>query len=114
MRIGRKEALIAILASLIPTFHRKASAQVRLKDPVLRTTTQSTEITDLQKRVAALEARLANEVGFTRDSYGNLNLRANANVTFEAGGNMTIRAGGQLQVNATGPFSARGSTIALN
>ena len=114
MRIGRKEALIAILASLIPTFHRRANAQERLRDPVLRTTTQSTEITDLQKRVAALEARLANEVGFTRDSYGNLNLRANANVTFEAGGNMTIRAGGQLQVNATGPFSARGSTIALN
>jgi len=114
MLIGRKEALIAILASLIPTFHRRANAQERLRDPVLRTTTQSTEITELQKRVAALEARLANEVGFTRDSYGNLRLRANSHVTLEAGGNMEIKAAAQLQAYAGGALSVRGSTIALN
>ena len=66
MRIGRKEALLALLGTLVPLIGRRASAQDRvpLKEPTAMRVVQSPEIADLQRRVAALEAQLANQVAF--------------------------------------------------
>ncbi|HEU5219826.1 MAG TPA: hypothetical protein VFU23_14295, partial [Gemmatimonadales bacterium] len=101
----------------------RAQAQV-LRQPILTKsgTTQTTEITDLQRRVTALEAQLATMVGFTKDAYGNLSLRGNVNVNIDAGSNfivkatsnMSLRAGGQADLAASGAMAVKGSTVALN
>lgn len=118
MRIGRKEALLALVAIMIPWIGRRANAQdprVPLKEPTtIRSLPQTPEVADLQRRVAALEAQLANQVAFTRDSAGNLTLRGAAGVTIESAMNLTIKAGYQAQLYGTGPTIIKGSTIALN
>lgn len=122
MRIGRKEAILALVATMIPWVGRRARAQVPIKEGAPTRLVQSPEIADLQKRVAALEARLASEVGFSRDAYGNLRLTGNRDVTIEAGSNLTVRASGNMSVKGggsadfwgSGTTTIRGSTIALN
>lgn len=118
MRIGRKEALIALVAGIIPWVHRRASAQVTgrlpVNEPVLRAPVQSAEIVDIQKRLAALEAQLANQVAFTKDAYGNLNLRGLASVTIDAGTNLSLRGGAETDLRAGATARIRGATIALN
>ncbi len=118
MRIGRKEALLALVAIMIPWIGRRANAQVPrvpLKEPTtVRTLPQTPEVADLQRRVAALEAQLANQVAFTKDSAGNLNVRGAASVTIESGANLTMKAGYQAQLYGSGPTTIKGSTIALN
>ena len=102
MRIGRKEAILALIASVIPWVGRRANAQDRLKaTPRLQ---QSPEIVELQRRIAALEAQLATQVGFTKDAYGNLKLRGN--------GSVTIESGTSTQINASGSISIKASTTA--
>ena len=118
MRIGRKEALLALVATMVPWIGRKANAQI-IRDPVkdptaVRTLGQAQEIADLQRRVAALETQLASQVGFTKDASGNLLLRGNMNVTIMAGFNMSIRASSALDLNAGGATTIKGATLALN
>jgi hypothetical protein len=116
MRIGRKEALLALFATLFPWIGRRANAQDRipLKDPTATRVVQSPEIVDLQRRVAALEAQLANQVAFVKDANGNLKLRGDASITIESAMHFTMKAGNQVQLFGTGPMAIRGSTIALN
>lgn len=119
MRIGRKEAILALIASVIPFVGRKARAQVisrtPLRDPTLQTLAPTTQdLADLQRRVTALETLLANQVAFTKDAYGNLRLRGNTGVYIEAGTNLTLRASSQADVASGGPMTIRGTSIALN
>lgn len=116
MRIGRKEALLALFATLVPWVGRRANAQDRvpLKDPTATRVVQSPEIVDLQRRVAALEAQLANQVAFVKDGYGNLKLKTDKGITIESGANLTMTATSQVQLFGMGPTAIRGSTIALN
>ena len=111
MHIGRKEALLVLIAGLIPWRGRRASAQERiLREPRV----QSPEVVELQRRVVALEAQLANLVGFTRDGAGNLQLRGNASITIDAATSLTMRGGAQTHLAAGANNRITGATIALN
>ena len=115
MPIGRKEAILALVATMIPWVGRRAGAQVtRIPPQELNLRGQVPDQSDLQRRVAALESQLANQVAFTRDASGNLQLRGNGNITLDAGANLTVRAGAQAQFSGGGTTSIRGSSIALN
>lgn len=132
MRIGRKEALLAFVASVVPWIGRGASAQavgtvgrVPLKEPFLAAPTnpaQTVQLADLQRRIVAIETQLANQVAFTKDASGNLNLRGNASVSIDASTNLTfrggsaasLRAGGNASIDGAGGVVIKGSTIALN
>ena len=132
MRIGRKEALLAFVASIVPWMSRGAHAQaagavgrVPLKEPFLAAPTtpaQTVQLADLQRRIVAIETQLANQVAFTKDASGNLNLRGNANVTIDAGTNLTfrggaaatLRAGGNAWIDGAGAVKITGAAIALN
>ncbi len=120
MRIGRKEAILALVATMIPFVGRRANAQVQrlppggLTGPKTLAPQVSTEVADLQRRVAALEAQLANQVGFTKDAAGNLQLRGNGSVRIDAGTSFTCWAGSQMDLRASSSVSLRGATIALN
>jgi hypothetical protein len=74
----------------------------------------SPEVADLQKRVAALEAQLASQVGFTKEANGDLRLRGNGSVRIDAGLNFTCWAGSQMDLRASSNASLRGATVALN
>ena len=132
MKIGRKEALIALIAGVVPFLGRKASAQIprgQVREP-LTLADPAQEMAVLQKRVAALEAQLANQVGFTRDAAGNLNLRGAGSVRLESttgltvmagmgldlrsGANLDVRAGAGLDMRSNGTTSVKGSVVALN
>lgn len=71
-------------------------------------------IEDLKKRVAALEATLANQAAFTKDASGNLTLRANGHVHVHAGGNVQVQSSGAATVASSGVMTLKGSTINLN
>lgn len=117
MRIGRKEALLALLGTLVPLIGRRAAAQdirVPVKEPAAMRTLQSPEILDLQRRVTTLETQLASQVAFVKDSYGNLKLHGNASITIESAVHLTMKAGNQVQLFGMGPTAIRGSSIALN
>ena len=126
MRIGRKEAVLALVATMIPWMGRRAHAQnprAPLGEPTtVRSLAQTPDVADLQRRITALEAQLATTVGFTKDPYGNLSLRANRDVTIDAGAgftvkastNVSLRASGSAQFWGSGSTSIKGSTIALN
>jgi hypothetical protein len=138
MRIGRKEALIAFVAGIVPWMSRAASGQVISRVPVREPTAvsppaapvQTVQLADLQRRIAALETQLANQVAFTKDAAGNLSLRGSANVTVDVNANLSIRAGsnavfesanvvtvkgqGQAILSGGGNTKITGATIALN
>lgn len=114
MRIPRREAFLALVATMLPWFGRRASAQERLQAPTATKVVPSPEIVDLQRRVAALEAQLATQVGFVKDSYGNLKLKGAASVSIETTGSFAVKASGSVDVFGSGPTAIRGSTIALN
>ena len=111
MRIGRKEAILALVATMIPWMSRKGSAQ---RTTVRTLSTQSTDLTDLQARVLALETQLASQVAFTKDLNGDLRLRAPGNLRIDTGLNYTVWAGSQMDLRASGATSVKGATIALN
>lgn len=120
MKIGRKEAILALIASVIPWMGRRAGAQIQRLPP--RGELQGPDINDLARRLAAVEAQLANQVAFTKDAYGNLSLVGSRNVSLQAGGNLNIaatsnadiRASGTATYGASGATKITGSTIALN
>ena len=122
MRIGRKQALFAFVAGIVPWISRGMGAQVLTRPPVGTPTVlptpagaaQSVQLADLQRRIAALETRLANQVAFTRDASGNLTLRGDGNVTLDATLNLTFRGGSQAVLSAGGNTRITGATIALN
>ena len=116
MRIGRKEAILALVASVIPFLGRRARAQVVTRSPTRLPTlsTQTIDVADLQRRVVALETALAGQVAFTKDAYGNLKLRSGQGVTIEAGTNLSLRASGTADLSGAGSTTIRGATIALN
>src|SRR5712672_2626512 len=101
MRIGRKEAILALVASVIPFLGRRAKAQLPTRDPtrLQPLSTQTIDVADLQRRVVALETALASQVAFTKDSYGNLKLRTGQGVTIEAGANLSLRASGAADLS---------------
>jgi len=121
MRIGRKQALFAFVAGIVPWISRGMGAQVLTRPPVGTPTVlppvgaaQPVQLADLQRRITALEAQLANQVAFTRDASGNLSLRGNGNVTLDASLNLTFRGGSQAVLSAGGNTRITGATIALN
>lgn len=117
MRIGRKEAILALVASVIPFMGRKGNAQLPNRAPptTLRAPlAQAPDLADMQRRIVALEAQLANQVAFTKDSYGNLSLRANRDVHLDVGANLSIRASGTGEFSASSTTTIKGSTLALN
>ena len=128
MKIGRKEAILAFIAAVIPFVGRRANAQVQRLPTGSLTGVKtlapqvSPEVADLQKRVAALEAQLVNMVGFTRDAYGNLSIQGTRDVKIDAGANFTVKAVSNVSVRASGTAdlwgsattTIRGSTISLN
>jgi hypothetical protein len=120
MKIGRKEAILAFIAAVIPFVGRRANAQVQRLPPGTLTAPRtvapqvSPEVADLQRRVAALEAQLAAQVAFTKDPNGDLRLRGTANIRIDAGMSFTCLAGNQMDLRASGSASVRGSTVALN
>jgi hypothetical protein len=116
MSIGRKEAILALVATVIPVLGRRARAQVLVKDPTRLQTlsTQTIDVADLQRRVVALETMLANQVAFTKDAYGNLRLRGNGAVTVEAGADLSLKAFSSAVLSAASTMTIKGATIALN
>jgi hypothetical protein len=112
MKIGRKEALLALVATMIPWAGRKASAQERLQATPRQQ--QSPEMAELQRRVAALEAQLSTQVGFTRDAVGNLSVRSAGTVTIDASSSMMLKSGGIAELRGAGAVAVRGATISLN
>jgi hypothetical protein len=127
MRIGRKEAILALVATMIPWVGRRANAQITrvpLKEPisVRSLAPQAPDVADLQRRIAALEAQLASQVAFTKDSLGNLSLRGNRDINIDAGAgfgvragsNLSLRAGGTADVWGSAATTIKGATIALN
>jgi hypothetical protein len=125
MRIGRKEAILALVATVIPFMGRKGNAQIPRRAPVgtLRAPVdQAPDLADMQRRIAALEAQLANQVAFTKDSYGNLTLRSTQGLKIDVGTNLDVRASSNVTIRASsagefaagGPTTIRGATIALN
>ena len=119
MRIGRKEAILALVATVIPWVGRRANAQIQRVPTKSPTTVQTLapatqDLADLQRRVTALETLLANQVASTKDAYGNLRLRATTGVFIEAGTYLSLRASSQADLAAGGATTIKGATIALN
>ncbi len=120
MRVGRKDALIALVAGLVPLLTRRALAQTAASDPaqlpspVPAPINPQTVISDLQKRVAALEAQLANQVAFTKDAAGNLTLNAPANVTLSSGAALSLKGVAQTTLSSQIIVKVTGATINLN
>jgi hypothetical protein len=114
MNLGRKEALVALIAGVAPWIVRRAEAEPA---PVPIRSTPSTDavhIAELQKRVAAVEALLANQVAFAKDAAGNLTLNAPAAVTIAANTNLSLKAGASGLLSASGPLTLKGSMINQN
>lgn len=117
MRIGRKEAILAFIATVIPFMGRKGNAQLpnRVPPGTLRTPlAQAPDLADMQRRIVALEAQLANQVAFTKDANGDLRLRGNGSVRIDAASNFTCWAGMQMDLRASSNASLKGATVALN
>jgi hypothetical protein len=102
MNISRKQALVALVAGVLPWVGRRAYA-ADLKPAPTPTPTPpksapQTEVDALKRRVEALEKQLANQVAFSNDGNGNL----------------TLKAPGQLTLAASSTLTIKGSTINLN
>ncbi len=93
MKIGRKEALIAMVTGLVPWIAtRGARAQAQLPPaplPSIPNTTLQLQITALQTRIAALETAAANQVAFTKNG---------PDLTLTAPGTVTIK-GALIKLN---------------
>ena len=114
MNIGRKEALATLIAGIIPWIARRAEAE---GPPVLLKPSPSNDASqmgELQKRVAALEALLAKQVAFTKDAAGNLTLNAPAGVSIAASTNLSLKAGNTALLSASSTLTLKGATINEN
>jgi len=115
MRVGRKDALVALVVGLVPFLGRRAFAQtVPTPAPTPTPINPQTVISDLQKRVAALEAQLASQVAFTKDASGNLTLNAPANVTLSSASTLSLRGTLQTTLSSQAGVKVSGATINLN
>jgi hypothetical protein len=129
MHITRKQALVALVAGVVPWLGRRAYAQVpgpvaeaSVRVPTEAAPSTQLQLEDLKKRVAALEAQLAQQVAFTKDDHGNLTLKAAGSVTLSAPGSVTLNAVANLTlegkaaiaVRAAGVVTVKGNQINLN
>jgi hypothetical protein len=119
MHITRKEAFAALVAGVVPWIARRAQAE-GAPTPLKPAPTQpvaspdANQLAGLQKRVAALEAILANQVAFTKDAAGNLTLSAPAGVTIDANKTLLLKSGQEMNIKANGQLNLRGSIINEN
>jgi hypothetical protein len=136
MHISRKQAVVALVAGLVPWISRRAYAQVAAVPvaptpvaPAQEKTTWQLQIDELKKRVATLEQQLASQVAFSKDKAGNLTLKAPAGVTLSgktlslncsgkadlvAGGALSLKSSGTADLLADGTLKVKGATIHLN
>jgi hypothetical protein len=111
MRIGRKEALIALVAGIVPWISsRRANAQIL---PERGTAPTAEQFLALSKRVDALAAQIANQIAFAKDANGNATLTA-PNVTITATSNLVLKAGTTGTLQSGGTMTVKGSRIDLN
>jgi hypothetical protein len=124
MHLRRKQALITVvtsIAGIIPWISRRAEADVapprlapaRAPAQAIPSAPEPT-LDELKKRVAALEAALASQVAFTKDSSGNLTLRTTANLVIETGGNLNLKASAQGSFVSSSTMTIKGSTVNVN
>lgn len=128
MHIGRKQALFAFVSGIVgavPFLSRRALAQDAIPlapapaqpaplQPLQPINVQQTQLEELKKRVATLEAALANQAAFTKDAAGNLTLMSNGNITLAAGANLSLKASAQGSLVSTAGMKIAGATINLN
>lgn len=102
MHISRKQALVALVAGVLPWVGRRAYAAdvkpVPTPAPSLPKTVAQADFDALKRRVDELEKQLASQVGFSKDAHGGL----------------TLKASGPLTLAASGTLIIKGSTINLN
>jgi len=115
MHTTRKQALIALVAGLVPWIGRSAYGQVAATPvaPAQEKTLSQLQIDELKKRVAALEQQLANQVAFSKDAAGNLTLRAPARLTLSST-NLSVISSGPAELVAASTLTVKGSIINLN
>jgi hypothetical protein len=121
MSITRKQALVALVGGLVPWIARRANAADAAAapartapPPVQPTVTLQKQVDDLTRRVAALEAQLANQVGFTKDASGHLTLHTASSVTIQSGGDLSLKSSGMAKLAASGNVQVQGALIHLN
>ncbi len=121
MFITRKQALLVLVAGLVPWVTRRAQADTGGRQPdrpaQLPGQTMSSmqkQLDDLTRRVAALEEQLTKQVGFTKDARGNLTLSAPGNVSVSAATNLELKSGATTNVLASGNVKVMGAMIHLN
>jgi uncharacterized Zn-binding protein involved in type VI secretion len=120
MHITRKQALVALVAGAVPWIARRSYAQpapvpqATTRVPAEAAPTTQTQLDELRKRIAALEAQLAQQVAFLKDDRGNLTLSAPGSVTLNAAANLTLVGQGAIALRAAGVLNIKGSQINLN
>jgi len=101
MNITRKQALATFVGGLLVSVGRRALANGAPSPAPTPSLPPQVTIDALTKRVAALEAALANQVAFTKDGGGNLTLNAPANVTINARVNLGLNGNAGVTVAGT-------------
>ncbi len=116
MHITRKQALVTLVAGIIPWLSRRAYAEIapRPSEPLPRALPSPTQAQydALQKRVAELEQRLANQVAFVKDSAGNLSLDSPGNVSIK-GLRLSMKST-EAELTAAAVLTFKGGIIKLN
>jgi hypothetical protein len=114
MKIGRKEALFALVSGLIPWVATRARAQSTLPPapiPSIPNANFQLQITALQTRIAALETAAANQVAFTK-SGNDLTLTAPGNVTIKGSGTCLVSAA-NVNLQGSAMLTAQGTSQLL-
>jgi hypothetical protein len=120
MHISRKQALVALVAGVVPWVARRAHAAGGEAEPLgetlpTRTTSKmQAQIDALTQRVAKLEKLLASQVAFSKDAKGNLSLNAPAKVTLACGSSLSLKSGSTTNLHALGNLKIVGARIDLN
>ena len=81
--------------------------------PLPAAASKSPEIVALEKRIAALETALGNQVGFTRDASGALTLNA-PNITIKATAAVNIEGGAMAKLQGGGQTQVTGGIVMIN
>jgi hypothetical protein len=118
MHITRKQALVALVAGVVPWISRRAHAELAERSPesptrALPAAPTQAQFEALQKRVTELEKQLANQAAFVKDSAGNISLDTKGNVSIK-GNKLLIESSSQAKVVAASDLTFKGSVIKLN